>query len=134
MRLWNWKSRLATYIVRGASEPYRFGQNDCAIFASGAVKAVCGKDPMAPYRGKYRTKSQGLILVGKDGFADHIAVFKAALDEIAPAFAAPGDVAIIDDPFAGPSLGVVQGEFVYALGPSGLGIAPRSTMTRALRT
>ncbi len=134
MRLWNWKSRLAAFLTASAAQPYAIGHHDCALFAAGAVMAVTGHDPGDAFRGRYRSKTGGLRLVRAAGHTDHIAVFAAALEEIAPSFAAPGDVAVVMHPQDGPLLGVVQGESIYVLGENGLGHASRALMVRAFRT
>lgn len=133
MRLPDWKARLNAYVTACARQPYAMGQHDCALFAAGAMEAVCGIDPAVLWRGKYITKSAGLRLVRRAGHADHIAVFAALLDEIAPAYAAAGDIAVVAGE-ATALLGVVQGEGVYVLRPEGLGIVPRAMMQRAFRT
>ncbi len=132
MRLPDWKARLTAYLTQCARQPYEMGRHDCALFAAGAMEAVCGIDPAAPWRGQYITKAAGLRLVRRAGHADHVAVFAAALEEIAPAFAAAGDIAVVEGEGA-QLLGVVQGEGVYVLRPSGLGILGRDQMKRAFR-
>jgi hypothetical protein len=135
MRLPDWKARLTEYVATCARTPYALGQHDCALFAAGAVEAVSGVDPAAAWRGRYQTKEGGLRVLKRAGVTDHIAATAAALPEIAPAFAAAGDVAcVMDEASGGLALGVVQGELVYVLRPDGLGLVPRSTMTRAFRT
>lgn len=133
MRLPDWKARLTDYLTQCARQPYVLGRHDCALFAAGAVEAVCGIDPAAAWRGQYITKSAGLRLVRKAGHADHVAVSAAQLEEIAPPFAAAGDIAVMTCEGA-QLLGVVQGEGVYVLRRAGLGIVPRAMMQRAFRT
>ena len=133
MRLPDWKARLNAFVTATARQPYALGSHDCALFAAGAVDAVCGIDPGKVWRGKYTTKAAGLRLVRKAGHQDHVAVFAAILDEVSTAFAAAGDIAVVDD--AGTLLlGVVQGESIYVLRPTGLGLVPRAMMLRAFRT
>lgn len=133
MRLRDWKARLSDYLGQCARLPYQLGQHDCALFAAGAVLAVQGTDPAAQWRGRYTSKSAGLRLIRQAGFADHIAATAAVLPEIAPSMAAAGDIAVLALDGV-PSLGVVQGEVLFVLRPSGLGHMPRSAMQRAFRT
>lgn len=133
MRLPDWKARLTAYLTQAAPRPYCLGQHDCALFAAGGVQAVTGLDPAAAWRGTYATKAAGLTALRRAGHADHIAATAAALPEIHPALAAPGDIAVVTDGGAG-ALGIVQGEMVYVLREDGLGLVPRSAMTRAFRT
>lgn len=134
-RLADWRARLTVYVSDCATKPYSLGSHDCALFAAGAVAAVTGTDPAAAWRGRYSTKAGGLRVLAKAGHADHIEATAALLEEIPPAFAAAGDIAVIMDEDAGSmALGVVQGELVYVLRETGLGLLPRAAMRRAFRT
>lgn len=134
MRLPDWKARLTGYVTQASARPYAPGQHDCALFAAGAVEAVTGYDPASDWRGGYATKAGGLRLLRAAGHTDHIAATAAALIEIAPGFAAAGDVAVVLDSISGgTALGVVQGEMVYVLREDGLGLLPRAAMQRAFR-
>ena len=55
-----------------------------------------------------------------------------ARSEPLSAFAAPGDLAVVDGPL-GASLGVVQGEGVYVLTTTRMGLLPLTHATRAFR-
>lgn len=131
-RYTDWQPRLIAYMHECVRKPFQEGIHDCALFAANAVAAMTGQDYAAPYRGRYTTTKGGLRILRKDGFDDHVALAAAHLEEVPPAFARPGDIAEIptDD---GPSLGVVQGERVYCLLPSGLGLLPLSSAVRAFR-
>lgn len=135
MRRRDWQARLTAYLSLAAREPYAVGRHDCALFAAGAVEAITGHDPAGQWRGNYSTKAGGLRLLKAAGYADHLEATASHLPEIAPAFAAPGDIAILQEsPDGQLALGVVQGEVIYVLRDDGLGLLPRSTMTRAFRT
>ncbi|MBM6577109.1 hypothetical protein KCP91_12070 [Microvirga sp. SRT01] len=56
MRAPDWEDRLATYLDRVAEEPFAWGSNDCALFASGGIRAMTGVDPGADFRGAYDTR------------------------------------------------------------------------------
>lgn len=135
MRRPDWKVRLTDYVARAARVPYAIGRHDCALFAAGAVEAVTGRDPASGWRGAYDTKIAGLKALRRAGHDDHLAATAALLEEIHPAFAAAGDIAAVRDAESGSLvLGVVQGEMVYVLRETGLGLVPRSAMVRAFRT
>lgn len=53
-RLKNWPSLLDAFIESRRNEPFRWGVNDCGLFAADAVRAITGIDPAAAIRG-YRT-------------------------------------------------------------------------------
>ncbi|MDO9639695.1 MAG: hypothetical protein Q7J44_14235 [Pseudotabrizicola sp.] len=131
----DWQARLTGYLIGCARAPYQLGQHDCALFAAGAVEAVTGSDPAYAWRGRYATKAEGFRALKRAGHTDHIAATAAALPEIDPVFAAPGDIACVADPQAGGLvLGVVQGELIYVLREDGLGLLPHAAMQRAFRT
>lgn len=129
-RLPDWRSRLTAYLVETAGNGFRYGSNDCALFAAGAVRAMTGEDPAAAWRGSYTTLEGGLKRLMKAGFENHIALVDSLLTEVPPAFAQVGDIVLVDAP-DGPALGVVSGEAVACLAPQGLGYLPREAALRA---
>jgi hypothetical protein len=128
-----WRAGLAQYLARVAAVPFRPGVQDCALFAAGAVEAMTGADPAAPWRGGYRSLAAGKRALAKAGFADHVAFVAAHFEEIAPARAGVGDLALLPagrgDRLA--ALGVVQGAGVYVLRPGGLAVVDRLEICRA---
>lgn len=137
-RLPDWEGRLVAYLSDHARDPFRYGRLDCALFTAGAIEAMTGVDHARGFRG-YRTLQAGMKKVQDKGFEDHVGVVAGLFQEIAPAFAQPGDIAVIqgDD---GPALGIVQGEAVYVLrradGESrlpALGLVPLLSAVKAFR-
>ena len=132
MRFDDWHLRLIEYLSFSARKAFQPGLHDCALFSAGAVAAMTGVDFAANWRGRYTTLSGGARLLRRAGHDDHIALAAACLKEIAPAFAAPGDLAVL--PQGGAMvLGVVQGERVYVLTQNGLGLLHLSDAARAFR-
>ena len=129
-RLTDWRPRLSAYMAETAHQGFRYGSNDCALFAAGAVRAMTGHDPAAGYRGSYTTLEGGLKRLRKAGFADHIDQAASLFEEIHTAFAQVGDIAMIEGP-EGPVLGIVVGEMVACLRPDGLGHLSRDLAKRA---
>lgn len=101
------------YLSDHARDPFIYGRLDCALFVAGAVEAMTGVDHARGFRG-YKTIQAGMKKVQSKGFQDHIEIVSSLFAENAPAFAQPGDIAVVegDD---GPALGVVQGEAIYVL-------------------
>ena len=105
-----------------ARADFKPGEHDCALFVAGGIAAMTESDPGAAWRGKYSTIRGGLKAVKEAGFEDHVALVASLYPEIARSFAQVGDLAVLDagdEGFA--ALGLVQGEFVYVLRPTGLG-------------
>lgn len=128
----DWRRKLELYIAAAADRPFGLGQHDCAMFAAGAVAAMTGADPAAPYRGRYGTLTEGLDLLRADGFGDHLDVAGGLFEEVPVARARPGDLAAVAAG-DGDALGVVQGEHVYLVGPGGLRLVPLTDAARAWR-
>lgn len=132
-RLPDWESRLVAYLSAAAPKAFAFGENDCALFTAGAVEAMTGVDLATKWRGKYRSLKTGFTRLAKAGFSDHVALAASLLPEVPPAFAWKGDIAVVPGDFGAGALGVVQGEGVYVLTATGLGIVPRLNIVRAFR-
>lgn len=47
---------LQSYIARTRAARFVWGENDCALWAAGAVKACVGVDPAADLRGQYASR------------------------------------------------------------------------------
>ena len=131
-RLHDWRPRLVAYLAGITAQPFAYGSHDCALFAAGAVEAITGRDLSAPYKGQYRSLEGGLKLLSASGLGDHVAVLRATFAEIAPAFAAVGDIAVIGE-VGTPALGVFEGEHIVVLRPEGIGFMPRAAATLAFR-
>lgn len=52
-RLPYWEEALSLYLDRCHDTQFKWGEHDCALFAAGAVKAMCGVDPAETMRGTY---------------------------------------------------------------------------------
>lgn len=130
-RLPDWQARLAAYVASHQRTPFADGRNDCATFAAGAVEAMTGRDPMHAWRG-YDLIADGLRDLRAAGFKDHIAFAASLFNEIHPAHAHVGDLAVIRGD-EGLALAVFAGEFVLHPGPRGLLRFPRLSARRAFR-
>lgn len=128
----DWRQRLVAYLHVARRKPFSYGRHDCTIFAADAVMAMTGKDHAAAFRGRYSTVAGGLRVLRKAGHADNVEMVASLLPECHPIMAQPGDLAAIDTE-DGPALGVVQGEAIYVLSPSGLSLAPITAARRAFR-
>lgn len=128
----DWHVRLREYLRGVSHKPFRDGEHDCALFTAGAVKAMTGIDLAAPWRGSYTSLDEGFAALKRAGF-DQLVDFAAVnFEEIAPAFAHPGDIAAVPAP-TGLALGIVQGARIYVAGPRGLLTIPLITAHRAFR-
>lgn len=131
-RLTDWRPRLVRYLGWAARTPFRPGTLDCALFGAGGVEAILGRDPAAALRGRYTTLSEGYAMLREMGHEDHIAMAAAEFSEVAPSLAWPGDLAVVETA-EGPALGIMQGQMVYVMARSGMGLEPRAAAMRAFR-
>lgn len=127
-----WEGRLIEYIAGCASQPFRPGKMDCGLFFMGGMEAMTGEDISGPFRGKYRTIAAAMEIAQGLGFADHVEYTASFLDELSsPLLAQRGDCAVVEDENGNQALGIVQGEYIYLLGLTGLGLAPLTDAVRA---
>ena len=131
-RHFDWKPRLLAYLTEVAGRPFVFGSFDCLLFTLGALAAMTGEDLRPRYQGRYHTLAAGIALLRRDGHRDHVALIASLFDEVPPSFAQVGDVAVVSTP-DGPALGVVQGEYIYVLGPDRMHPVSLLTALRAFR-
>ena len=120
-------SLLIAYVHGAHSRPFCPGRHDCALFAAGWVKLITGLDLARGHRSKYRSVKGGHARLRQAGYAGPVALAAAHLTEVPPAFAQPGDLAVLDEA----TFGLLAGEMIYGLGPQGLAPVPRGQMRRA---
>lgn len=129
----DWEARLVAYLTSVSRRAFKPGAHDCAQFTGGAIEAMTGVNPAKAYAGRYASIKSGVRAARRAGFDDHVAVAASLYKEVHPAFAHTGDIGVVDGDDGFGALGIVQGEGVYVVGPSGLGIVSRSKMKRAFR-
>ncbi|WP_370269248.1 hypothetical protein [Nioella sp.] len=122
-RLPGWRGRLYRWLAEIAPQPHVYGEHDCALFASGAIRAMHGVDPAENWRGRYTTLAGGLRLLRRDGFQSHVDVLARLGRPVTPALAQIGDFAVVDTPEM-PALGIVTGSQLQLLRLDGLASLP----------
>jgi len=119
---------LRDYVAAARTRRFRAGRHDCALFAAGWVQAVTGVDHAEGWRG-YTSLRAGKAMLAEAGHKDHVGLVATILEEIPPAMARTGDIAVIDDN----ALGVVSAERVFVLRHDGVGHVSRMQAKRAFR-
>ena len=95
-RLDNWYIALAEIIGRHRNTPFSWGVFDCCTFVSDCAIAICGVDPVAEYRGKYRTEiGAKRALIKRHGSIDGI--FDACFDRVPIGEIQRGDIVTYKD-------------------------------------
>jgi hypothetical protein len=125
-RIPNWESALSDYILSKRDEPFVYGQNDCCMFAAGAMIVITGIDPIPEFRGKYKSLTSSIKALKEFGAGDLEKTIDGKLPEIPVGLARRGDVAFYDG-----SLGVVMDGYAWFVSDDGLERIPRSEWTKA---
>jgi hypothetical protein len=127
-----WAADLTAYLASVAARPLTYGSHDCALFAAGAVQAMTGVDLAADWRGAYDSPRKAARLLKDAGHANLASLLSSLLPEVAPAFAMPGDVVLVDGP-QGLGMGILQGHLAYVLTEDRLGMVSRMDVKRAFK-
>jgi hypothetical protein len=136
-RLPNWRKRFETFIDQVKATPFDWASHECAVaFAGGMVLALTGQDLVAPWRGRFRTREDALLLLRESGFANLGDMVASLLVEHEhPSRMQVGDIVGIptDSPF-GYSLGICNGGgTVLVLREDGMGVLDQGEAARAWR-
>lgn len=120
--------RLHEYLAEWRGRRFEPGRADCAQFVRAWVRETAGIDLFEGI--DYASIPAGLAILRRRGLGSHVDVVARALTEIPVSLAHEGDVAVIDAP-DGEALALIGGEHVFALGKTGLSVAPRRLAKRA---
>lgn len=124
-RLHDWPQRLSAYLFARRETPFEWGRHDCCKFSAGAVEAMTGVDPSAPWPYSNEIGARRLMLK-HDGVAGLVT---AALGEPChPSAAGRGDIvlAYLDH---GPTAGVCLSQMcAFAEEPAGIAMLPRTVI------
>jgi hypothetical protein len=130
----DWPARLGEAIEEARVAGFVWGKNDCCLFAANAVRAMCGVDPAAGFRG-YATARGAAARLKEYGGVAALAAIQArrfGWPEVAPATARRGDVVLVEDA-GGEALGVVDLSGRWVLQPAAQGLAARPLARAGLR-
>jgi hypothetical protein len=136
-RLPGWRKRYETFIDQVKASPFDWESHECAVaYAGGMVLALTGEDLVAPWRGRFKTRSGALRLLRETGFANLGDLVASLLDEHEhPSRMRVGDIVGIptDSPF-GFSLGICNGGgTILVLREDGMGVLDQGEASRAWR-
>jgi hypothetical protein len=139
-RIEHWETRaFHNFLVDRAELDFKWGSNDCALFAADGILAITGVDIAAEFRGKYVDEAGALAAIrsiaGGTTIAD-AAVYCARMHELVelehPLKAQRGDLVVFQN---GENLiaGLVHlsGRHVVTVGPQGLYRFPITSIARA---
>jgi len=122
MRNERWPLLLDAYVEHAKTRAFEWGTLDCVTFAANWRALVTGSDPIAEWRGTYKTEREALELIVRLG-CDSIEALGARLfgapDPLGPKFAGRGDLVLAQD-----ALGISVGARGAFLSLSGLEFLP----------
>ena len=126
LRKSTWELCLAQYIEECRHKPFEYGVHDCCMFAAGAVQAVTSQDPMAEFRGKYKSQATSVRALKEIGFGDLESTIDSKFSVIEVGLAQRGDLAFYDN-----AIGVVVGSWAWFVSDDGLERIDRSQWAKA---
>lgn len=132
-RLDNWRPPFFEAIEAHRPFMFEWGTHDCAILTADAILATIGEDLAATLRGKYSTRETAAQLLASYGYESAASILATRFDEIRPAHAIVGDVAIVPTRW-GPATAPVVGSELVVFTPGGpMGLASITEAVRAFR-
>lgn len=127
-----WEQRLHALTRARLRTPYRWGVQDCALFAADAVFELTGEDLAAGLRGQYEDEEGAARVLDELGAASIEDLPGRWLAPIPPSMARRGDVASFDGPH-GRFLAIVDGRTAVGPGARGLVHVPMGQARAAWR-
>lgn len=121
------------YLAGVQGHAFAYGDLDCLLFGVRGVEAMTGADLTSEWAGQYASLRAAKKMLKDRGFKSHVDALAERFEEVPPAFAMPGDLAVMPGTGAGKSVGIFQGDLIWALGEEGIGFVPRTVAERAFR-
>ena len=134
-----WERKLLQYVGSLESEPFAWGQLDCAIFAHQCLVVQFGDSKIPDFRGKYKTAKGAMSALKKQfGCSSLEEAVSIYLEEINPKLARRGDIVSVKINNAsiegiGCSLGVCLGARYAVLTIQGVAYIESDKIDRAWR-
>lgn len=100
----HWATReLHDFLLQRANQPFRWGRNDCSLFAADAIRSFTGVDLAADFRG-YTTKAEAMAMIQKvtgadtiEAAAEYCAKQHGLVEYQHPLQARRGDLVLVND-------------------------------------
>lgn len=128
----DWEERLAVYLDRKREEPFKWGSNDCALFAADAIKAMTGVDPGEAFRGQYDSRTGSALALRDHGAGTLLKTVTTWLGQPKhPVFAQRGDIVMKDRNTLGVCVGLHSWFVGEEHGQNGLVAVPTADCTKA---
>lgn len=136
----DWTSRLESLLRASVGRKFKYGDWDCSLFVADAILEMTGSDMAAPYRGRYSSRTEALLVakeIAGAGSIEAIAETQAATHEMlrVPFIrASRGDMVLLRRP-RDYSLGILgmDGKSILIAAAVGWGVAKDPYPVRAWR-
>lgn len=126
----DWHHRLDTVVRDRLTKPFKWGEQDCALFAADCVQAVTGDDLAATLRGTYSTALAAARILESWGGLEALATAKLGEPHDTQWNAVPGDIGLVQSA-NGPCLALCAGTHWLAPGERGLQPLARADALKA---
>lgn len=126
---------LIDFIEGRRERPFSWGENDCATFAADWIRQQTGIDPVAQYRGKYKTAAGAARAMKRYGTGELVSTWIGLVGEPLPSvrLAMRGDVVAKDMGETGDAIGIVIDHRAAFVAPDGLRFEPVESCRLAWR-
>lgn len=94
-RRFDWAERLLDHVTREQGKAFAWGHADCGTLFGGAVEAVTGSNPLAPF-GAWTSEREAMEVLARMGVTSMLEFCSQHFRAIQPADARRGDVGYVD--------------------------------------
>lgn len=122
MKIEGWEKRLSEYIQAKEKEPFKWGENDCILFAAKAYEVITGEDHYSQYL-PYSTKEEAYKILRKNKGFEGIIGKNIGLGHNNYLMAKRGDPVLMNIPDM--TCGIVDDSGQYIIAPGENGIVRR---------
>lgn len=124
----DWPTELATFLLNTRKTPFKWGENDCCLFAANAILAMGGHDVAKDVRGRYKTALGARRIMKSVGANSLVELLTQRLGE-ADGKLVRGAIVVIES--EGEQVAGVFYHKPWALTESGLGCMPLESVIQS---
>ena len=130
----DWKTKFSDHLLSVKDNRFKWGKQDCCMFAANCIQNICGVDILEEYRGQYSTEDEAQVFIDEKGgtlskFLTQVCR-KYKLSKVHPKKAQNGSLCLVNTDI-GDTAGILWNGKVWAQGPKGVITAPKSYIKRA---
>ena len=93
-----WERQLAEFVVSAQHRAFQWGEFDCCSMPCEAALKITGVDPLAHFRGRYKTERGATrVILSAGGFVPMIEEIMSDYPEVPVSFARRSDILLVTD-------------------------------------